>query len=256
MKNIYKLICIIYNFIFSAFENFFLVNKSLLDINSKINSQGFELIKSNKKVNIETKLNLFKQNPYMEKNILKKQEIYEYTKFLFEENNLKNIITNKTGYKYSIDYVISYITYNLPDNIYEQEIYANRWHNDKPFTKNTLKIILPLNETGEYKGGIEILNINQSNNFKLNNSLLKDEKFFIFDNKLNNILIFKPNICFHRAGNPNITKGRKQIMFQLNPSKNWCINDSIHKRQLKIEPKFPFFSYLFDKKINLEAYLK
>ena len=33
---------------------------------------------------------------------------------------------------------------------------ANHWHKDKPFSKNTLKIILPLEDISENHGGIEI----------------------------------------------------------------------------------------------------
>ena len=40
-------------------------------------------------------------------------------------------------------------------------------------------------------------------------------------------------------------------MMQLNPSKNWEYNNKIHKLQKIREPKFPFFSYMFDKKIKL-----
>ena len=43
-------------------------------------------------------------------------------------------------------------------------------------------------------------------------------------------------------------------MFQLNPSLGWKINKNIYFKQKKIEPKFPFFSYLFDKKLKMEIY--
>ena len=36
----------------------------------------------------------------------------------------------------------------------------------------------------------------------------------------NEILIFSPNLCFHKAGKINNNKQRKQIMLQLNPSKS------------------------------------
>ena len=69
--------------------------------------------------------------------------------------------------------------------------------------------------------------------------------------KKKTLLIFKPNICLHKAGNPKNNKTREQIMFQLNPSKKWKINLNISKKQNFKEPKFPIISYFLDKKINL-----
>ena len=34
------------------------------------------------------------------------------------------------------------------------------------------------------------------------------------------LLIFNPNICYHKAGNPTKSNSRRQLMFQLNPSIN------------------------------------
>ena len=42
-----------------------------------------------------------------------------------------------------------------------------------------------------------------------------------------------------------------QIMFQLNPSKTWAINSNLYRRQLTMEGRFPFFSYLFDRRIRI-----
>jgi hypothetical protein len=55
----------------------------------------------------------------------------------------------------------------------------------------------------------------------------------------------------HNAGVPEKGHVRQQIMLQLNPSRNWKINNNIFYKQKKREPKFPVFSYLFDGKIKL-----
>ena len=97
-------------------------------------------------------------------------------------------------------------------------------------------------------GPMEIININNSNNFNKND--IKFD-FFKFNGDTSDVFIFKPNLCFHRAGVPKDNLKRKQVMIQLNPSKEWRYNESIQKRQKKREPKFPLITYLLDKKIKL-----
>jgi hypothetical protein len=59
--------------------------------------------------------------------------------------------------------------------------------------------------------------------------------------------IFKPNICYHRAGNPAPGIIRSQIMMQLNPSKKWEYSQKLYEKQFKLEPKFPLINF-FEKK--------
>tara|TARA_B110000008_G_C16816223_1_gene502788 strand:+ start:160 stop:909 length:750 start_codon:yes stop_codon:yes gene_type:complete len=249
MKIIYFYICVIYNKIFSFIENIFLLNKKISK-SSTLLSEGYELHKLNKINFILNPEKEIKLNNYITKYILKKEDIYKNLVSFFNNNNLKKIITDKTGFEYSVDYIIYYTTFKIPDSQTNKDLYANKWHNDKPFTKNTLKIIIPLNETENYNGGIEILNIQQTKKFK-NFFVQYPEKYFTMKSKLNHILLFLPNLCLHKAGNPDIKEGRKQIMIQLNPSNKWCLNKKIYQKQFNIEPKFPIFNYMFDGKIKL-----
>ena len=66
------------------------------------------------------------------------------------------------------------------------------------------------------------------------------------------LLIFNPNICYHKAGNPTKSNSRRQLMFQLNPSTKWKINSNIYKKQFNIEPKFPSLSYFLDETILMK----
>ncbi len=250
MIKIYSLVCLIYNKFFSILESFFLLK---LDTNknwSNILVNGYELLEFKGKYPIkipERKINL---NAYMTKYILNENDILEGLKYFFNNCDLKNIITKKTGFNYSIDYLIYYTTFQVPEFDKNKDLYANKWHYDKPFSQNTLKIIIPLNETENYNGGIEILNFEQTKIFKEGN-FTDNEKYFKMTNKMDKILLFLPNRCYHKAGNPYRKEGRTQIMIQLNPSKKWSINKNIYKKQFHIEPKFPYFTYFFDKKIKL-----
>ena len=252
MKKIYVFICAIYCKFFTYIENIFLF-KTIKKINqSDLSQKGFEVIKLNYNFlpkSFEKTVNI---NNYMTKNVIKFSDISLLIDSIFIDLKLKDTITSKTGFKYSIDYLISYTTYKIPELDEKKEIFANHWHVDKPFSENTLKLIIPLNFTNNYNGGIEILDIKQTKNFKNKNLNYIDKKHFIMKGKPDYVLLFLPNQCFHKAGNPEILEGRKQLMFQLNPSNKWLVNKNLYKKQLSREPKFPFFSYLFDKKKLLE----
>ena len=163
---------------------------------------------------------------------------------VFVKNKLYKKIYETTGFNYSIDFFVAYETLHIPENLQEKQIYANHWHKDKPFSKNTLKIIIPLEEIDEDHGGIEILDKLSSKikNHKINEyEFQKNLKFYKMIAKTNEYLLFLPNLCFHRAGNPLQNFSRKQLMFQLNPSKNWCFKKNLFYLQFLQEPKFPLF---------------
>ena len=126
--------------------------------------------------------------------------------------------------------------------------YANHFHKDKPFSKNTLKIIIPLETINIENGPMEIIDLKNSK--KLNNENLQNNNFKFTGSK-EDLFLFKPNLCFHRAGIPKKNYLRKQLMMQLNPSNKWTFNKSLYIYQSRREPKFPLFAYLFDKKIIL-----
>ena len=251
MRKIYHIICYIYCELFTFIENI-IYRKFLTNKNSELLDKGYELVKLNKSVLIKDKEVEIKNNPYLSKNILSKKQIRDLIENLFIENGICELITMKTGFKYSIDFIVSYKTYHIPISNSENEVYANQWHNDKPFSKNTLKIIIPQNNIDIDGGGIEILNISDSKIQKKNDVKISPDKVFRMLNKVGDILLFLPNLCCHRAGIPRKGAYREQIMIQLNPAKEWFVNNSIYKKQLKIEPKFPALNYFFDKKNSID----
>ncbi|MAV64099.1 MAG: hypothetical protein CBC84_002375 [Pelagibacteraceae bacterium TMED124] len=225
---LYITICKIYNYVFSTYEYFFLKNKNisnldeyfLLNIKKEINLE----LKSNKKIII---------NENLQKYILNEDDIDYLIKEIFIQNDLKKIISEITGFNYFLGYVIAYKTKKISDQNIQKDLFANKWHKDKPYSANLIKIIIPLQNIGKNSGGIQIKK--------------KDDTIYKMQCNSKTILVFFPNKNFHKAGNPE--KDRDQIMIQLVPSKKWSYNKNLINDQLKIEPKFPNFAYLFRKKI-------
>lgn len=229
----------IYNIFFSFLDSTQLNNKSL-----KYYDSGYKVFKIKKNFNFSKKNSEIKINKYLDKIIINEKKIYEVINAIFIKNNLKEKITKLTGLNYSIDYFVAYKTKKINKKDIELGWYANHWHKDKPFSKYFLKLIIPINKIDSQMGGIEILSSKKSNNY-VNSNFKSDYKMIAMNNE---ILIFSPNLCFHKAGKINNNKQRKQIMLQLNPSKKWRFNKNLYFLQTKKEPKFPYFSYFFSSK--------
>ena len=253
MKYLYKIICKFYSFLITQVEkNFLLLKKP--DKTFNINNNGYEILKYNldtDKIINEKQINV---NKYTNKKIVTKNLLFNFLNYLFLEKKLANQITIRTSFNYSIDFFTYYQISHIPKIDIEGDWYANKWHNDKPFSDNTLKIIIALNDmSSKNLGGIKILNKDESKKFSNNENNNDIYNFFEMKSSLDELLIFLPKLCYHRAGNPDPNFERSQIMIQLNPAKNWSINSNIYEKQFNLEPKFPFFNYMLEKKIYLDA---
>jgi len=246
MYVIFQIIAKLYNLTFTTFEN--IVYKKF-HTNNELEKNGYIILKNQLNNLIDySNSDILTVNKYFKKIIFTDSQIRDLLVKLFVKEKLFQKITNLTGFNYSIDFLTAYETLYIPDEDKSKGWYANHIHNDKPFTKNTLKLIIPLEKIENENGPMEIINKNESNNFDLNENRQNLLKFIGLPS---DIFIFKPNLCLHRAGVPSENKNRKQIMLQLNPSKNWVFNKSIHKLQKIREPKFPNLSYLLDQKEKL-----
>jgi hypothetical protein len=233
IRKIYITITTFYSFITSCFENFFLRDRDIINL---INKDGYKIIKLNEPVNLKFNSDqVVSVNNYMDKILLRQNQIYEIFDKLFNKSNLKKILYDFTGFKFNIGFVLAYVTKNIPVEKQKEKLYANNWHKDLPFSKNTLKIIIPIERIYEEDGGIEIK--------------LDENKIYKMISDIDEVTVFNPNLFYHKAGNPN--KIRKQIMLQLNPSNDWSYNYDLIKLQSKQEPKFPLIAYINKKKIPL-----
>jgi len=242
-----KIIFFCYTEVTTFFENFFL-KKLKNNEKSELFEKGYKNINFLNELNIKTYTEEKIQGPniYLKKFIIKKNMIKDLIFNIFIRNKLSETIFKLTGFNYSIDFLVAYETSHIPNEFKDKEIYANHWHRDKPFSKNTLKVIVPIDEIGLDHGGIEILDKNTSLNFDKKNL----NSYYKMISKTNEGLLFLPNICYHRAGNPSPNLLRSQLMFQLNPSKKWCYKKNLFELQFFQEPKFPIIN-LFSKKNEL-----
>ena len=224
MTLLYNFTCHLYSIIFSLFE------KLIYKKNNKIynNFYLFKGLKFNK-INYEK----FKKEKtkYSEKIIFPKDKINALIEDIFISNKLSQKITELTGFNYTINFFIAYKIFKLDTKDIKKNIYANYFHKDRPYSKNMIKLIFSFNEITKNDGPMQI------KSSKLKNICLKKDEIFLFH----------PNKIFHRATSPKHGV-RFQIMLQLNPSSKWQINRNIFTKQQYGEPRFPFFSYFFDKK--------
>ena len=184
------------------------------------------------------------QNIFFEKIIISEKYIKDLIDNIFILNGIKNRLYELTGFNYSVDFFLVYSTYNIDQSNVEKDIYANHWHKDKPFSQNTLKIIIPISEISEDHGPMEIMSIKDSNkiNFFSNLRNIDPTNQLKLIGTEEDVYFFLPNLCYHKAGNPSVGKKRSQIMLQLNPSNEWRYSNNLYKKQYLIEPKFPFFN--------------
>ncbi len=254
LKKYYKFFCNIYSFIITYFENkYFKIKKNSNLTDNDLFKYGYQKIRlKNKLVNeIDVKREI-KSNKYISRLIIDKKSLTKILETIFIDFQLSKKLTEITNFNYSIDYITYYKNIGISDSDKHLEWYANHWHLDQPFSKNSLKIIFSLKKIDQIsQGGIQILD---KINSKIFSSLADQQKNLLSYKMMADeceLIIFNPNICYHKAGTIDGEYTREQVMIQLNPSKNWVLNSNIYKKQYKIEPKFPFFSYFFDKKIRL-----
>ena len=60
-----------------------------------MHSTGFEIIKIQNNADVFEPEKIIKSNPYMTKDIIKKEDIYKYINFLFIKNDLKKLFLTK-----------------------------------------------------------------------------------------------------------------------------------------------------------------
>ena len=222
-------------------------------LNHNFYRKGFDILTEHHSFSILNVINNFevvKSGEYFNRLIIHKSKVDDLMKYVFKNTSLISFLKERTGFNYKINFFLAYETKSLPSDQKDQEVYANNWHKDKPFSKNTLKIIIPLQDITDQDGGLEI--VSPSNSYIINSFFNKNKikPDYTMVETLNKILFFLPNICYHKAGTPNEGRSRKQIMFQLNPHKYWCYSYNIFKKQYFIEPKFPLFNH-FEKVIKL-----
>lgn len=240
----YKLLCNLYSFISTKLENKFLRKKIY---NNQLNTEGYFKYASNKMdFDRMLKCKFIRDNKYKSTRLLNEEQIIKLIKYIFN-NDLRKFMSGLSGFNYSIDHFWMYDREHININDKKKQWYAHEYHFDKPYSQNMLKIFIPLN-ISHNEGALSLLNKFDSKNLNFKN--LKQNNFIFLKGNSNFIYGFLPNVCWHKDGIPKEGEIATQIMFQLNPSKTWSINSNLFKRQLTMEGRFPFFSYLFDRRMK------
>ena len=241
---IYKFFTTIYSNLTYFIENIFFKQNSL---DTSFKQKG--IFKQKLKINInKTLLNSdeYRLNENITIHRLKKSQLEMLIKLIFNKKMRKHI-TKITGFKYSLDYFRIYENKHIKVSADKNSI-KRVPHFDKAFSRNMLKIFVPLNIEIN-SGPLKVLHKyvkTRPNKYETN---IKECTYLLGNGDL--LYGITPNMCWHHEGNPVKGKASKQIMIQLNPSKNWCYRDDLHLRQTSPENKFPSFNSLFLKTKNI-----
>ena len=256
----YKYFCKLYQKITTIYENFFI--KKYRE-NSSFSQKGYFRIPFGER-NYFTEVINFKRllvNEYLNVATPEPDQIKKLIENIFTKD-LRDNITQLTGFNFSVDFLIIYDRKFIPSEYRDvdtlNQAYSYRWHFDKPNSSNMLKIFIPINISNRH-GPLELIDKKLSKNVKhfANISQLKNKIYF--EGNSDTIYGFYPTLCVHRDGIPEKNLSATQIMFQLNPNPKWVVNSRLYNERYKKknqfgiwtnEPKFPFFSYFFDKKVE------
>ena len=141
LKKIYRIICFLYRNLSTFFQIYIFPKSNKHVINRNI--VYFSYKEKNDLLGVD-----LDECIYEKKNDFQSIFIFNETKIKFIikqilNKNFREYITNKTGFAYSIDYFSFYRNFHIPKN-QMRSVYANFFHIDKPYSKNMLKIIVPI----------------------------------------------------------------------------------------------------------------
>lgn len=236
--SIFKFFTSLYSYSTCFIENFFFKQNSL---KKDFNQKGIFKHKLEFNINeIPIISDEYFLNEYIVVHKLKKSQLEQLIKLIFNKK-IRNYITKITGFKYSLDYFRIYENKHI--NVSSNKNQTKRVpHFDKAFSRNMLKIFIPLNIEIN-SGPLKVLHKYVKERPMRYETKIKGCSYLLGKGEL--LYGLTPNTCWHHEGNPNAGKTAKQIMIQLNPSKNWCFREDLHIRQTMPENKFPSFNSLF-----------
>lgn len=241
---LYQIITKIYSKVTTLLENIFLKK---FNSNNSFDTSGIFYLKNNLK---DLDLNQLKGveeislNKYSSMKVIKKELLYEILLNIFD-NQMRQSITNLTGFNYSIDYFKIYVNYHINE---EDEITQKRDpHFDKPYSENMLKIFIPLDVDIE-SGPLKVHKKSHKKMFIQNKiDFCKDDHLLVTGNG-SEIYGVNVNVCFHEETNPLKGKNCNVIMIQMSPANQWVYSLDLFEAQFRSEKKFTSLSSLFGKR--------
>jgi len=236
----YLILCNIYSNLFSSINNF----KRKKRVTNKV--KFFEYYTHNSIDNLVDQLHLLENDERYQKTfVFDKKALKKLLKFVFTKE-FKNYLFQIYGFNYSVDYLFIYKNRTLSSSDKLKSVYANKLHMDKPFSKDMLKIIIPLKTKSDDDGPLVIFE-----DYKFISKDNNKYKSFLSPLKGSNYYGFNPRNTFHYALPPKFKLSGMHIMMQLNPSEKWKVDKNLLKSQFRIEPNFTDIRNIFSEKENL-----
>jgi hypothetical protein len=237
---------------FTALENFLYARKKT-EIDAPLRDDGFLLLQKNFATFAAIKPQQYiGRNPYLDVAIYERADLSNIAKEILECREIRNVLFSTFGMQFSIDFVYSSQTKPIPNDNRGEGYFANHFHRDLLFSYNTVKIFVALEQIEENQGPTEWLSRPDSESvlakgFERSNAeqLTADTKVHKFTGAIGASMMLLPRSNIHKAGVPNAGQTRRQMMFQLNPARNWSIHSDLYQRQFAGEPNLPLFRNSF-----------
>ena len=184
-----------------------------------------------------SKVNKTITSKYQEVLIIEKDYISEILNNIFDKK-FKQYIFKKTNTNYSIDFFLLYENKYINQKSQFKSIYANKMHIDKPFSPFTIKVFIPINIMSDKYGPLQV-KVKDNNSYSSGSYNSRDFIKFYSEKNFTNIFIFNPSESYHRACIPEKNYYSRNLLLQLNPSKEWSKCKNLYFKQFNIEPNFP-----------------
>ena len=207
---------------------------------TELNLMGYVKLKSTfKKFSTLDPDFVISKNKFIDRYVYSKEHLNLISSEVLNNQEIRKVLFETFGMNFSVDYIFGSKIYSIPKNLQNSIFYANHFHRDKLFTPNMVKIFVALEDISTSQGPTEFYTKKDSVSLSKN---LKNEKFtkHSLTGKLGAASILQPTQIFHRAGIPKMKNSRKQLMLQLNPSREWSVAEDLYEKQFFYEQNFPF----------------
>jgi hypothetical protein len=177
--------------------------------------------------------------------ILSQSSINNIISAFYNSDDFKKILRNYGLIGMKADFFVCYTNFHFEDfDDKKKSHFAEKFHFDTCFSKNTLKLFIIINNVSTSDGPLQYYS---KPDYLFREDICLSSSLEEFTGQEGAAIVGSAATNLHRASIPLVGKKRTQIMIQFNPYKKNAVNENLYKYQFKKEMKFPFIRTFLDK---------